>query len=511
MGLSRRTQRTWLCASALGTISLVAAGQEPERARQDLESRDGGPRDRPNDDLGPVRREPSYGRAAVEMLGVLSLGTIHYWMNAKSNSADWDFPRWSERWDSTAVRFDNNTPVTNNVLHPLAGAAYYGLSRANGLGVAASASYTLASSAIWEWGLEWREKISINDMIATTVGGVAIGEFMTQLGAYLNSTADDTNAAQDVARATLGFPIWIHDRLDRRQPEPPVGRDNLGFSSTFSHRFTLAYETQWLVQSNDPSLELRGVALDGQLVRLPGFLAPETWATSFAQGNFSTGSLDLRFDGSGLREAEMRFETVLAGFYVQRANPGVLGSLLGLATGIEFTAKDTLQPRDHYALLHLLGPELRAALSWKGYELDVRLRAFADFAAIRSLAWSAVKEKEPEQTYKSSLERQYQYHLGVSSRLAAMLRIHAARVSVEFGLGSYRSLQGLDRFQERITRDLAGAEVLVARRLEFALEPPGTLLRLYGRLDASTHESTLGGQSGERDERRSLIGAGIAF
>jgi hypothetical protein len=511
MGMSRRTQRTWLCAIALGATSLVAAGQEPERSRREVEARDGGPASHPSNDLGPVRREPAYGRAAVEMLGVLSLGTIQYWMNAKSNSADWDFPRWSERWDSTAVRFDNNTPVTNNVLHPLAGAAYYGLSRANGLGVGASASYTLASSAIWEWGLEWREKVSINDMIATTVGGIAIGEFMTQLGAYLNSAADDTNAAQDIAKATLGFPIWIHDRLDRHRPEPPRGRDKLGFSSTFNHRFTLAYEAQWLTQSNDPSLELRGVALEGELVRLPGFLAPETWATSFAQGNFSTGALDLRFDGSGLREAEMRFETVLAGFYVQRASPGVLGSLLGLATGIEFVAKDTLKPRDHYALLHVLGPELRGVLNWDGYELDVRLRAFADFAAIRSLAWAAVHEKNPEETYKSSLERQYQYHVGLSSRIAATLRIHAARVSVEFGLGSYRSLQGLDRFQEQITRDLAGAEVLVARRLEFALEPPGTVLRLYGTLDANRHESTLGGQSGERVERRSLIGAGIAF
>jgi hypothetical protein len=508
IGLWRATLRVWLCAGALGRSALAVEPGLPEASMPGSESA------RPEHDraepVAPLTREPAYGRAAFEMLGVLAIGTAQYWMNVKTNSRDWDYPEWSNRFDTSAVRFDNNTHVTNNVLHPLAGAAYYGLSRANGLSVGASALYTLASSTVWEWGLEWREKVSINDMFATTLGGIAIGEFLTQLGFYLNS-APSTTSAHDVAKATLGFPVWIHDRLDRRLPEPPAARDRLGLSATYRHRFTFAYENHWLESPDEPGLELRGVTLDGSLASLPGFLVPETFATTFAQGDFSTGSLGLHFDGHGLREADVRVEAVLAGYYAQRANPGVMGALLGLATGFEFASKTTLKPGDEYALVHVFGPELRA--TWKGesYHFDVRLRAFADFAAIRCLAWPMVGVRDPEAKFKSSLEQKYQYHAGVASRISAALRFHAARLSADFGFGTYRSIQGLDRFQEQITRDIPGTEVLEERRVEFALEPPGTLIRLYGELAANSHESSLGGETGERNERRWLLGAGVAF
>lgn len=497
-----------LCAAALSPSALAVEPGHAGVPRPGVDST------RPEHDrvepVALVVREPAYGRAALEVLGVLAIGTAQYWMNVKTNSRDWDYPEWSKRFDTSAVRFDNNTHVTNNILHPLAGSAYYGLSRANGLSVGASAAYTFVASTVWEWGLEWREKVSVNDMFATTLGGIAIGEFMTQLGLYLNS-APSTTPVQEVAKATLGFPVWVHDRIDRREIDPPAARDRLGFSAAYRHRFTLAFENHWLEGPAQPGLELRGVQLEGALASLPGFLVPETFASSFAQGDFTTGSLGLHFDGHGLREADLRVEAVLAGYYAQRANPGVMGALLGLATGLEFASKTTLKPGDQYALVHVLGPELRAI--WKGadYHFDVRLRAFADFAAIRCLAWPTVRVRDPEAEFKSSLEEKYQYHAGISSRISVALRFHAARLSADLGFGSYRSIQGLDRFQEQITRDIPGTEVLEERRLEFALEPPGTLIRTYGELAANSHESSLGGESGERNEKRWLVGAGIAF
>jgi hypothetical protein len=162
-------------------------------------------------------------------------------------------------------------------------------------------------------------------------------------------------------------------------------------------------------------------------------------------------------------------------------------------------------------LVHVFGPELRATWKREPYHFDVRLRAYADFAAIRCLAWPMVRVRDPEAEFKSSFEQKYQYHAGVSSRISAALRFHAVRLSADLGFGSYRSIQGLDRFQEQITRDVPGTEVLGERRVEFALEPPGTLLRLYGELAANSHESSLGGEAGERKEQRWLLGAGVAF
>jgi uncharacterized protein DUF3943 len=460
--------------------------------------------------LRPVRADPTYGRAAVEMLGVLAIGVAQYWVNSGTNSRDWDFPTWTDRLNGSGVRFDNNTHVTNNVLHPFAGAAYYGLSRANGLGVGMSSLYTVISSLAWETA-EWREKISINDMVATTIGGISAGEFLIQLGSYLNSAPGDTTVAQDVAKGTLGFPIWVHDRIDGRRPDPRPARDNLGFSSAYTHRFTVGYENGWLANAGDVRQETRGFALEGNLVSMRGYLDPETFDTAFAQGNFTSGALAMQFDDSGLRDAEMKFDAVLAGFYTQHADPGVASAMLGLATGLEFSSTDTLRQGDQYALLHCAGPQLAAAWKSGGYQLDLRVGASADFAAIRSLAWPAVHSKNPDEVYKSSLERRYQYNVGLSTRLSGEVRLYAARIFAEVALGSYRSIQGMDRFQEEITRDVAGSERLDERRAGFSLEPPGTPLRFYAQLDRVSHVSWLGGQMGERYERRSLLGAGLVF
>jgi hypothetical protein len=461
--------------------------------------------------LGPVRDEPAYGRAAIEMLGILSIGFGQYWANAGGNQQDWDFPHWSDRLSARALRFDNNTQVTNNVLHPLAGAAYYGFARANGLGVGGAALYGFVSSAAWEWLLEWREKVSINDLVTTPVGGIAAGEFLVQLASYLNSAPTETNLAQDVAKTTLGFPVWVHDQLDDRRPDPTPASDNLGFSSEYYHRFSLGYQNAWLDDAAELEQQIGGVVLDARLVSLPGYLDPETFQTVFAQGNFSSGSLQLQFDGDGLRDANLKFDAVLAGYYAQQARPAVLGVLAGVATGLEFVSRDTLDQGDQYALVHVAGPELGTTCKWRDFQLDLRARGYADFAAIRSLAWPEVRSTDPTAVYKSSLERQYQYHVGISTRLAAELRVYAARFFAELGWGSYRSIQGFDRFQEQVTRDPGASEVFDEHRVGLALEPPGTPLRFFSALEGYKHESSMAARAARRQERRLAIGAGLVF
>jgi hypothetical protein len=480
-------------------IDITHDASEPERPVE---------RDR---QLGPTRDRPAYGRAALEVAAVLGIGFAQYWANAGTNSRDWDFPHWTDRLSLDGVRFDNNTHVTNNVLHPLSGASYYMLSRANGMNVGASALYTLAGSAVWEWALEWREKISINDMITTTAGGIAAGEFITQLGSYLNSAPGETSFGQDVAKTTLGFPVWVHDRLDNRRPDPSPVADNLGFSSRYNHRFVAAYQNNWLDDTVARSHVVRGVVLDARLVSLPGFFEQESFAGTFAQGNFSDAHLGMQFDSDGLRETDLRFNAVLAGYFAQRGHPAVINAYVGLATGLDFYDTDTLGRGDQYALVHCAGPELAASWRRKEYGVEVRARASADFAAIRALAWPEVQEVDSSAIYKSSLEQKYQYHVGLSTRLSATLRVHAARFSAELGWSSYRSIQGLDRFQETVTRDLSGAETLYNHKLSMAIEPPGTPLRFYSELEGRAHGSSLGGQSAQRLERRLAAGAGLVF
>lgn len=88
---------------------------------------------------------------------------------------------------------------TNTIEHPLHGALFYTIARANGLSAGTSSLYTLGGSWMWEMLCE-AEKPSINDMVYTTVGGITIGETLYRtttrilgaLGAKRWKGCDDT-------------------------------------------------------------------------------------------------------------------------------------------------------------------------------------------------------------------------------------------------------------------------------------------------------------------------------
>jgi hypothetical protein len=178
---------------------------------------------------------------------------------------------------------------------------------------------------------------------------------------------------------------------------------------------------------------------------------------------------------------------------------------------LEFVDTDTLDRGDQYGIVRVAGPELGATWKGKHHQLDLRARASVDFAAIRSLAWREVRKLAPDAVYKSSLKEEYQYNYGLSTQLSTELRLYAARLFAELGRGGYRSIQGIDRFQERITRDLPGKERLAEQRAGVAIEPPGTMLRFNGQFEKFSHESWLGGKNARRLERRLVVGAGLAF
>lgn len=71
--------------------------------------------------------------------------------------------------------WDNDQFSTNLFAHPYHGNLYYNTARSNGLNFWESAPYAFAGSLMWEIAAEV-EPPAINDLIATTIGGIALGE-----------------------------------------------------------------------------------------------------------------------------------------------------------------------------------------------------------------------------------------------------------------------------------------------------------------------------------------------
>ena len=80
---------------------------------------------------------------------------------------------WQHLTDSKWV-LDNDQFSVNQFLHPYSGSIYYGLARSAGLTFWESFLYSVAGSFLWEMGGE-KTPPSINDMIATPIGGTFLG------------------------------------------------------------------------------------------------------------------------------------------------------------------------------------------------------------------------------------------------------------------------------------------------------------------------------------------------
>ena len=76
--------------------------------------------------------------------------------------------------------WDNDFFITNLFAHPYHGNLYFNAARSNGLSFWESAPYALGGSLMWEF-LGETEPPAINDVIATTCGGIAIGEMTHRL------------------------------------------------------------------------------------------------------------------------------------------------------------------------------------------------------------------------------------------------------------------------------------------------------------------------------------------
>jgi hypothetical protein len=133
------------------------------------------------------KRKKNVLRTSWEIAGLLGIAQGLYYLFEEANHTDWDytvedFPERLTTWEHW--KMDDNRKKFN-LTHVYSGSLPYAVSRSNGLTIFESYFATLIFSSIWEIGAEYREVISINDQIVTTMGGAAIGETLYQMGQAL--------------------------------------------------------------------------------------------------------------------------------------------------------------------------------------------------------------------------------------------------------------------------------------------------------------------------------------
>ncbi|MCA9539669.1 MAG: DUF3943 domain-containing protein [Myxococcales bacterium] len=413
-------------------------------------------------------REPLHLWRAIGWQAIsLGIGTVWYWGSWEANSADWDFPPFRDRFDFSAVRTDTNHYTINNLTHPIDGAAYYALARINGFGVPASALTSMLTSTIWEYALEYREQVSINDEIFTPGAGVAMGEAMFRLAHYLNSAPAGGRWPQKVAAATVGFPVWLHRWLDDRVP--PVGpTDSLGFSGAYHHRFCLAYDRAAVRDGVASTDDLHGFRIEAELNALPGYLRPGDLDLIFTDGNFTEFIVRALWTGDGEDgELLVHIDSTLAGYYTQSIEgppeaPTGTAARMGVTIAFDHDQRWLPDPRDRISAVHMPGLDGAVFGLWRGLRGRLRIALHPTFNAIDSLAFPAFRARDATTVVRNLTERRgYYFGFGVATWLEFDAEWQGLRLDGRLRYLYVDSLDGVDRFQERIDVDVPMTDDLI--------------------------------------------------
>lgn len=162
-----------------------------------------------NDSTYHLKKHP--WRAAFETLGVNALvwGFDRFVMNEEFARVSWKTIRSNIR---TGFVWDNDQFSTNLFAHPYHGGLYFNTARSNGLNFWESIPYPIAGSLMWEFCGE-REPAAINDLIATSLGGIALGEVTNRMSLLLLD--DSQRGFNRIGREALGFLISPMRGLNR--------------------------------------------------------------------------------------------------------------------------------------------------------------------------------------------------------------------------------------------------------------------------------------------------------
>lgn len=468
-----------------------------------------------------VTERPRWGRALLEAGGALAIATVWYWRDFNLNSRDWDlqwnWETWQRKLTGGYIRLDRNEFWTNAGSHPRSGAILHNIGRSNGLGVGQSVLLNLGATTVWEYLAEFREMISLNDMVINPLAGLPIGEAVFQLGSFFRR--GQRNSFNWLAATGLTPLVTVHDWMDRRPPRPSDAADDLGFSREVWHRFHVgAAFGATDFGGGDRRLEGQ-LALSTDLVTIPGYGRAQAVSTRARAGSLTTIDADVGFGQDRISSGRFAARALLTGLYRQRpaaSGSGATGFLAGVATNFEYGMRDRPgQLRDLFARLGLPGPFLEGTIFRGPWRLRARAEATPDFTMVRPHAYQQLlRTGEGFRGVKSSIEW-YGYYFAAGYTAAAELSAAHGPVdlSTTAAWNDAFSLQGLDRFQEQITDDFSLRDQRLSLRASAGVRVPGTAARLALEGEAIHRAGRIParGLSASTLDRRAFASIGLVF
>jgi len=343
------------------------------------------------------------------------------------------------RLEPGSFALDADDIPTNYVGHPVAGMYYYQIARGNRLDVPTSAVFAAASGLAWEL-LEFKEPASVNDAVSTAVGGVALGEAFTQLGACLERRGGTVGR---FLALVANQPKWVNDRIDgaSSEPGPRRGWDRLAISIAGGE----------VRGSGGTSSQLRFGA-GSRIVRVTEYgQAGRSWQ-ALADGEVSALGLELAWGHQGISEVELLAEASLAGAYARDVDEDGRGHdlLATVSAGWDYGRRSESpaggEPYDYLVLLRLPSVALRHRTLLDEARLEVGIEAAVSFGAVQPFA---LLGRPPDLPGVPGVVAQQGYYHGLGF-------MAAPRLAVEAGAVTAAATARLDRLWGLVGGDVTG-------------------------------------------------------
>lgn len=460
----------------------------------------------------PEPRKRHFVRATEEIFLINGpIGVTWYWTNADLNQADWDlrwdWPSWRRKIVTfDAVRFDSNDFGTNAFNHSLSGTAYYWTARANGLSIGQSFLMANLGSFTWEYIVEFKEYPSLNDLVFTPFVGIPFGESIYQLGELFDRGSDAVPVR--ILAEVFGLPRKLHDRLDGSTVPRAARTDALGLPTDTFHAFGLHAAVARATSGR--GTESRGeLGLDSEVVTLPRYGGPGHAGGFVTDRGFSRLGLELALGERRVERLSVSARATVFGYYHQEVARTGAGAFVGAAVEFEFMERWMGPILDRLGVLRVGGLALDATFHAGSVTVRAACDVAPDFAMVAAMAWPAWKASAPA-TKSVLVSKNYYYALGLSVLPSVTLRAGDVTAGFAAKWETFRSIDGVDRFQETLASDATLRDQRLEWRAFFSVRAVGPL-HFFGALTERHRSGTVAGLSATDLERTVSLGARFAL
>lgn len=441
-------------------------------------------------------------RAFWEVIGHFAYAATEYWLHQDVMKEDWEYHfTWEDQkkriFQLDGFRMDSNK-FSINWTHPMAGGMYYNYARTNHFNKLESFLYAFSCSLAWESLVEFKEVISVNDMIATPFGGIGIGEASFQLGRLFRSQRP--TFINKIARMLSNPIMALNEWMDRKKYKNQFAFEE----GQFWDDCHLVIGPMFSTMAGGGSHAFMKIGIETQIFTLPHYGEPGTFSSNMKDTLFSELNIGAAYNKNGIYQFDLFARAILFGYFSQNIQSssdahGRKGYSFFVGAACAFDVlninpaklkndenANILDRADKHCIINLLGPAVDFTIYRDRLKIRIAVGAYPDFALIYSHAFKKYLQLYPAELTKVTLKK-FGYYYAAGITLSSLLQIEYANLELKGTLKFhyYDSIERMDRFQKDIPsgNDFNLKDRRVIYRLSLGYHIPGTSLRLVAGLE----------------------------